>query len=66
MFAALWKTPAYVKLNDRLQALNRAVSMAITYPHLYDESKARARFTRLHRRIQRIEAAALQAAGFTP
>jgi hypothetical protein len=66
VFAELWKQASYVKLNDRLQALNRAVSFAITYPQLADETQARARFRRLHRKIQKIEGAALKAAGFTP
>lgn len=65
VFGQLWRDPAYVKLSERLDHLNRLVTQAELYrPETVD--MAMARFKRLHRKIQRIENAALAAAGLTP
>jgi hypothetical protein len=65
VFAKLWEDPAYVALNERKDRLNHAVTLAELYrPETVELCMAR--FRRLHRKIQKIEAAALHAAGLTP
>ncbi len=65
VFRTLWETPSYVKLAARLEHLNRLVTQAELYrPETAD--LAMKRFKRLHRHIQRIENAALAAAGLSP
>ncbi len=65
VFAALWAQPAYKRLSERLDRLNKLVTQAELYaPATVD--LARARFKRLHRRLQKIEDSALKAAGLWP
>jgi hypothetical protein len=63
VYKALWETPAYVRMNARLDALNKAVSEA-TRMAFGDVEGATRRFKRYHRRIQAIERTALIKAGF--
>lgn len=63
VYRALWERPAYVRMSARLDALNRAVTLATATPG-GDVARAERRFTRYHRRLLAIEHAALVAAGF--
>ncbi len=65
VYRKLWETPSYQKLSERLDRLNKLVTQAELYaPATVD--LARARFTRLHRLLQKIEDSALKAAGLWP
>lgn len=65
VYGQLWQTPSYRKLAERLDRLNKLVTQAELYAP-QTVAIAMARFKRLHRHIQKIEYAALRAAGFTP
>lgn len=63
VYAALWADPRYVRMKERLDHLNRAVSLAIRMA-FGDVETATRRFRRYHRRLQAIERAAMARAGF--
>lgn len=63
VYRALWERPAYVRMRERLDKLNEAISHASRMA-FGDVAGATRRFKRYHRRIQAIEHAALVKAGF--
>lgn len=63
VYRGLWERPAFVRMNEHKDKLNRAITLAMATPG-GDVAAAQRRFSRYHRRIIAIERAALAAAGF--
>lgn len=77
VFSALWADPKYVRLHERKDRLNRALTQRLNAPHLplsdadlrrgfHSLESLRAAFHRANQRIIKRENAALAAAGLTP
>ena len=63
VFAELWQSPGYVKLSQRIDALNRDMSLAEAYKEAAKLEKLRRTFRAALKRRVAMEDRALKAAG---